>query len=132
VLYCNLALRSPATTCIPALLKFNDKDACWPFHPSTYVSGRNHWLSAVTAPSRLLARPQKRHGTRLYPGEQRADDGKGNVKPGIVVDRDICRKAEFEFYLNSHAGAWGSFDADTTVSRFLMCCCRYKWCIAWL
>jgi hypothetical protein len=115
VLYCNLALRSPATTCIPALLKFNDKDACWPFHPSTYVSGRNHWLSAVTAP-----------------GEQRADDGKGNVKPGIVVDRDICRKAEFEFYLNSHAGAWGSFDADTTVSRFLMCCCRYKWCIAWL
>jgi eukaryotic translation initiation factor 2C len=28
----------------------------------------------------------------------------GNVRPGAVVDTDICSPKEFDFYLNSHAG----------------------------
>jgi eukaryotic translation initiation factor 2C len=52
---------------------------------------------------------QKRHQTRLYPGDRTADDGKtGNVRPGVVVDQDICHPREFDFYLNSHAGIQGT------------------------
>jgi eukaryotic translation initiation factor 2C len=56
---------------------------------------------------------QKRHGTRFFPGEQSAFDlavgGKsGNVRPGVVVDTDICSPTMFDFYLNSHAGIQGT------------------------
>ncbi len=52
---------------------------------------------------------QKRHQTRLFPGERAADDTSiglksGNIRPGVVVDRDICHPNEFDFYMNSHAG----------------------------
>jgi len=45
---------------------------------------------------------QKRHHTRPRPGEKKADDGKGNLRPGIVIS-DGCHPFEFQFYLNSHA-----------------------------
>ncbi len=53
---------------------------------------------------------QKRHGTRLFPLDPAANDSSvggrsGNVRPGVVVDTDICSPVMFDFYLNSHAGA---------------------------
>lgn len=27
-----------------------------------------------------------------------------NVRPGMVVDKEICHPHEFDYYLNSHAG----------------------------
>lgn len=54
---------------------------------------------------------QKRHQTRLYASndpESNDFKGSGNVRPGIVVDKEICHPVEFDFYLNSHAGGgWG-------------------------
>ncbi len=32
----------------------------------------------------------------------------GNIRPGVVVDRDIVHKSEFDFYMNSHAGLKGT------------------------
>jgi hypothetical protein len=34
----------------------------------------------------------------------------GNVRPGVVVDTDICSPKMFDFYLNSHAGAYQGTD----------------------
>ncbi|KAK9175701.1 hypothetical protein WN944_027708 [Citrus x changshan-huyou] len=54
---------------------------------------------------------QKRHHTRLFPGDHnRRDltDRSGNILPGTVVDTHICHPTEFDFYLNSHAGIQGT------------------------
>ncbi|GLT82084.1 hypothetical protein SLE2022_004960 [Rubroshorea leprosula] len=54
---------------------------------------------------------QKRHHTRLFPLEHNSrdqTDRSGNIRPGTVVDTDICHPTEFDFYLNSHAGIQGT------------------------
>ncbi|GLC53161.1 Protein argonaute-3 [Pleodorina starrii] len=51
---------------------------------------------------------QKRHNTRLLPADGAAADNKGNVVPGVVVDKGIVSPDGFDFYLNSHAGLQGT------------------------
>ncbi|GFH27335.1 uncharacterized protein HaLaN_25640 [Haematococcus lacustris] len=52
---------------------------------------------------------QKRHGTRFFPGDAASVDQKsGNVRPGVVIDREVCSTREFDYYLNSHAGIQGT------------------------
>eukprot|EP00878_Enallax_costatus_P011253 GHUV01011750.1.p1 GENE.GHUV01011750.1~~GHUV01011750.1.p1 ORF type:complete len:582 (+),score=200.21 GHUV01011750.1:324-2069(+) len=50
---------------------------------------------------------QKRHNTRLFPGDQAGADSSGNCLPGTVVDSGICHPTQFDFFLNSHAGLQG-------------------------
>mmetsp|Transcript_21613 Transcript_21613/g.54401 ORF Transcript_21613/g.54401 Transcript_21613/m.54401 type:complete len:1025 (-) Transcript_21613:108-3182(-) len=51
---------------------------------------------------------QKRHKTRFFPVNFEDGDGKGNVKPGCVVDRDVTLPHGFDFYINSHKGLQGT------------------------
>lgn len=54
---------------------------------------------------------QKRHHTRLFPGnhgDHNNIDRSGNILPGTVVDTQICHPSEFDFYLCSHAGIQGT------------------------
>ncbi|KAK9153831.1 hypothetical protein Sjap_001311 [Stephania japonica] len=54
---------------------------------------------------------QKRHHTRLFPGDHRdrnLTDKSGNILPGTVIDTKICHPSEFDFYLCSHAGIKGT------------------------
>ncbi|WVZ60115.1 LOW QUALITY PROTEIN: hypothetical protein U9M48_010176 [Paspalum notatum var. saurae] len=54
---------------------------------------------------------QKRHHTRLFPENHRAQDQtdrSGNILPGTVVDMKICHPSEFDFYLCSHSGIQGT------------------------
>ncbi|KAG0548151.1 hypothetical protein BDA96_01G142000 [Sorghum bicolor] len=54
---------------------------------------------------------QKRHHTRLFPEDHRAQgqtDRSGNILPGTVVDTKICHPSEFDFYLCSHSGIQGT------------------------
>uniref|UniRef100_M4BSN4 Uncharacterized protein n=1 Tax=Hyaloperonospora arabidopsidis (strain Emoy2) TaxID=559515 RepID=M4BSN4_HYAAE len=51
---------------------------------------------------------QKRHNTRLFPGDSKDADRSGNVKAGTVVETGICHPIENDFYLMSHAGLQGT------------------------
>ncbi|CAM6087810.1 unnamed protein product [Calypogeia fissa] len=46
---------------------------------------------------------QKRHHTRFFPA-----NGTGNVKPGTIVDTDVCHPRDNDFFLCSHAGLIGT------------------------
>ncbi|KAL3700728.1 hypothetical protein R1sor_018750 [Riccia sorocarpa] len=46
---------------------------------------------------------QKRHHTRFFPAR-----GSGNVKPGTIVDTDVCHPRDNDFFLMSHAGIIGT------------------------
>ncbi|KAL2651029.1 hypothetical protein R1flu_019157 [Riccia fluitans] len=46
---------------------------------------------------------QKRHHTRFFPAR-----GSGNVKPGTIVDVDVCHPRDNDFFLMSHAGLIGT------------------------
>ncbi|KAL6639222.1 hypothetical protein ACP70R_022952 [Stipagrostis hirtigluma subsp. patula] len=49
---------------------------------------------------------QKRHHTRLFPGnynDQLFMANNGNVQPGTVVDQKMCHPRDFNFFLCSHA-----------------------------
>lgn len=64
-------------------------------------------------PRVTFATVQKRHQTRLFPhpADPNSSDGNprnANVKPGIVVDTDICHPHSFDYFLNSHAGIQGT------------------------
>jgi hypothetical protein len=49
-------------------------------------------------------------------------NGKGNVRPGVVVDSSICHPKAFDFYLNSHAGGCTILiEACTTYGRGVQC-----------
>eukprot|EP01018_Ginkgo_biloba_P029290 Gb_13719 [translate_table: standard] len=50
---------------------------------------------------------QKRHHTRLFPGQGEQRTKSGNVPPGTVVDTKIVHPREFDFYLCSHYGLKG-------------------------
>jgi len=59
----------------------------------------------------------KRHNTRFYPSEKghplRDDQGertkgKGNLKPGVVVESAVTSPYWHDFYLNSHFGLQGT------------------------
>lgn len=50
----------------------------------------------------------KRHNARLFPTNADADDGGGNVRPGVCVDSGITLANGFDFYLNSHKGIQGT------------------------
>lgn len=50
----------------------------------------------------------KRHNARLFPIQPDADDGAGNVRPGVCVDQGITLANGFDFYLNSHKGIQGT------------------------
>lgn len=50
----------------------------------------------------------KRHRARLFPTGPEADDGGGNVRPGVCVDTGISLASGFDFYLNSHKGIQGT------------------------
>eukprot|EP01018_Ginkgo_biloba_P029286 Gb_13708 [translate_table: standard] len=51
---------------------------------------------------------QKRHHTRLFPGQGEQRTKSGNVPPGTVVDTKIVHPREFDFYLCSHYGLKGT------------------------
>ncbi|CAG8560251.1 68_t:CDS:2 [Paraglomus occultum] len=50
----------------------------------------------------------KRHHTRFYPTDPRDADRKGNVKPGLIVEREITHPYLFDFYLTSHSSLQGT------------------------
>jgi eukaryotic translation initiation factor 2C len=50
----------------------------------------------------------KRHRARLFPTDESANDGSGNVRPGTCVDTGISLASGFDFYLNSHKGIQGT------------------------
>eukprot|EP00899_Mesostigma_viride_P010752 jgi/Mesvir1/19679/Mv09951-RA.1 len=56
---------------------------------------------------------RKRHHTRFCPKDpsnpsQTCAGRSGNVKPGLVVDRDVCHPVEHDFYLTAHVGLQGT------------------------
>ena len=54
---------------------------------------------------------QKRHRARFFPKTEAADDGGGNVRPGMCVDQDVTLAVGYDFYLNSHKGIQGTVRA---------------------
>ncbi|KAG6541212.1 hypothetical protein Mapa_017373 [Marchantia paleacea] len=54
-------------------------------------------------PGITLVVVQKRHHTRFFPAK-----GGGNVKPGTVVDTDVCHPRDNDFFLMSHYGLIGT------------------------
>jgi eukaryotic translation initiation factor 2C len=56
-------------------------------------------------PTITLIVAQKRHQTRLFPGDEGST---GNVSPGTVVDTTIVHPFEYDFYLCSHYGSLGT------------------------
>ncbi|CAG8483191.1 10694_t:CDS:2 [Paraglomus occultum] len=50
----------------------------------------------------------KRHHNRFYPIDRQDADNKGNVKPGLVVERVITHPYLFNFYLTSHSSLQGT------------------------
>jgi eukaryotic translation initiation factor 2C len=56
-------------------------------------------------PTITLIVAQKRHQTRLFPGD---GGSTGNVSPGTVVDTTIVHPFEYDFYLCSHYGSLGT------------------------
>jgi hypothetical protein len=50
----------------------------------------------------------KRHHTRFYPRSHAGADGKGNPRPGTVVDRSITSQFLWEFYLQAHEAIQGT------------------------
>ncbi|CAK7336955.1 unnamed protein product [Dovyalis caffra] len=56
-------------------------------------------------PTITLIVAQKRHLTRLFPGD---GGSTGNVSPGTVVDTTIVHPFEYDFYLCSHYGTLGT------------------------
>jgi eukaryotic translation initiation factor 2C len=57
-------------------------------------------------PAITLIVVHKRHSTRFF-----LEDGFGNVSPGTVVDKKIVHPFEFDFYLCSHYGCFGTSKA---------------------
>jgi eukaryotic translation initiation factor 2C len=51
---------------------------------------------------------QKSHTMRMFPADPNAADSCQNVRPGVVVDRDVTNPADFDFYLQSHSGLKGA------------------------
>jgi len=49
----------------------------------------------------------KRHHVRFFP-QQGQGDRSGNCPAGLVVDSEVASPAEFDFYLQSHAGLLGT------------------------
>lgn len=50
----------------------------------------------------------KRHHTRFYPTNPAHADGKGNTKPGTIVDRGITMERGWDFYLQPHTAFQGT------------------------
>ncbi|CAG8602663.1 8771_t:CDS:2 [Paraglomus occultum] len=50
----------------------------------------------------------KRHHTRFYPTDPMDADRNGNVKPGLIVEREITHPYLFDFYLTSHSSLQGT------------------------
>jgi eukaryotic translation initiation factor 2C len=50
----------------------------------------------------------KRHHNRFYPLSNEDSDRKGNVRPGLVVERVITHPYLFNFYLTSHTSLQGT------------------------
>uniref|UniRef100_A0A914VEA2 Piwi domain-containing protein n=1 Tax=Plectus sambesii TaxID=2011161 RepID=A0A914VEA2_9BILA len=52
---------------------------------------------------------KKMHHTRFFPSNPRDAVGKAqNVPPGLVVDRDILHKDDYDFFMMAHAGIQGT------------------------
>ncbi|KAL3683483.1 hypothetical protein R1sor_001505 [Riccia sorocarpa] len=54
-------------------------------------------------PKITLVVVQKRHHTRFFPAR-----GGGNVRPGTIVDTEVCHPRDNDFFLMSHAGLIGT------------------------
>ncbi len=65
-------------------------------------------IDPAYAPQLTFAVVKKKHGTRLVAADPRDSDGKGNLRPGTVVDRAVVSTAGFDFFLNSHQGTHSS------------------------
>ena len=72
------------------------------------VRGAGLQLSEGYTPPITYVTVLKRHNARFFPLDREADDGKGNVKPGLCVDLGISLAQGFDFYLNSHKGIQGT------------------------
>lgn len=52
---------------------------------------------------------RKTHSTRFFPKRAEESVGKaGNVQPGLVVDRTVLHKEDFDFFLMAHKGIQGT------------------------
>ena len=81
------------------------KAACTDFHPDYH-------------PKVTMIIVAKRHHARFFPLDRRDQDRSGNVKAGLVVDRDVTNPERFDFYMATHAGIQGtSRPAKYTVLR---------------
>ncbi|VDC05978.1 unnamed protein product [Peniophora sp. CBMAI 1063] len=50
----------------------------------------------------------KRHHVKFFPSQGTPTDRSGNVRGGLVVDRDIVSPTSLDFYLQSHGGLLGT------------------------
>lgn len=64
-------------------------------------------LNLPVVPKLTVVVVGKRHHVRFFP-QQGQGDRSGNCPAGLVVDSDVASPAEFDFYLQSHAGLLGT------------------------
>lgn len=84
--------------------------ACMQVLAKEYTAIRNAGLAledGYTPPITYIT-VLKRHRARLFPTAPDADDGGGNVRPGVCVDVGISLASGFDFYLSSHKGIQGT------------------------
>ncbi|KAH9569552.1 hypothetical protein CY35_03G139300 [Sphagnum magellanicum] len=51
---------------------------------------------------------QKRQHTRFFPVPNSHCMRNGNVLPGTIIDKDVCHPSNYDFFLCSHAGLFGT------------------------
>ncbi|CAN5968634.1 unnamed protein product [Sphagnum jensenii] len=51
---------------------------------------------------------QKRQHTRFFPVPNSHYMRNGNVLPGTIIDKDVCHPSNYDFFLCSHAGLFGT------------------------
>ena len=59
---------------------------------------------------------QKKHHTQFFAESRQDVNSSGNILPGTVIDRTVCDRARFDFYLFSHAGLRGTSNATKYVA----------------
>ncbi|GES99674.1 piwi domain-containing protein [Rhizophagus clarus] len=67
-----------------------------------------HSLEQGYSPKVTFVIVQKRHHTRFFPVDIKDSDRTGNCLPGTLIETGVTHPAEFDFYLQSHAGLQGT------------------------
>ncbi|KAG8898541.1 hypothetical protein FRB99_007372 [Tulasnella sp. 403] len=74
--------------------------------PCIQAACRRAGLNPIPALTFVIVR--KGHHVRFFPQNEADRDRSGNVRAGLVVDREIVSPVEFDFYLQSHGGLKGT------------------------